>query len=121
MNNLNKVLLIGRLTREPEVGKSVYGGAVAKLGFAVHNRRRNAVTGEWQETPVWLNLKAYSQEGGTGLAEEAGRLHRGEEVLVEGRLAMQGWTGPDRRRHTRLLVHVDAIGSSPRVFDKIKP
>ncbi|HEV3261526.1 MAG TPA: single-stranded DNA-binding protein, partial [Gemmataceae bacterium] len=46
MANLNKVMLIGRLTRDPEVRTFSNGGKVAKFGFAVNNKRKNPSTGE---------------------------------------------------------------------------
>ena len=48
MANLNKVLLIGRLTRDPEVRTFNGGGKVAKFGFAVNNPKKNTQTGQWE-------------------------------------------------------------------------
>ena len=110
MGNLNKVMLIGRLTRDPEVTQFKNGGKVANLGFAVHNVRKNAQTGEWEETPVWLNLKAFNHEPGRKLADLAARLHKGRQVYVEGHMALEQWDGKeDGKRHSKLLVYVDGI------------
>ena len=121
MSNLNKVMLIGRLTRDPEVKEFKNGGKVANLGFAVHNRRKNAQTGEWEETPVWLNMKAYNHEPGRKLADLAGMLKKGREVLVEGHLVLEQWDGKeDGQHHAKLLVYVDALeflGVKPRQED----
>ena len=110
MGNLNKVMLMGRLTRDPEVTEFKNGGKVANLGFAVHNRRRNAQTGEWEEVPVWLNMKAYNHEHGRKLADLAGLLKKGRQVFVEGHLVLEQWTGKeDGKHHSKTLVYVDAI------------
>lgn len=110
MGNLNKVMLIGRLTRDPEVTEFKNGGKVANLGFAVHNARRNAQTGEWEETPVWLNLKAYNHDPGRKLADLAGKLKKGRQVYVDGHLVLEQWDGKeDGKRHSKLLVYVDGI------------
>jgi len=110
MGNLNKVMLIGRLTRDPEVTEFKNGGKVANLGFAVHNRRRNAQTGEWEEVPVWLNMKAYNHEPGRKLADLAAMLHKGRQVYVEGHLVLEQWDGKeDNKHHSRLYVYVDGI------------
>ena len=110
MGNLNKVMLIGRLTRDPEVTEFKNGGKVANLGFAVHNRRKNAQTGEWEETPVWLNMKAYNHEPGRKLADLAARLHKGRQVFVEGHLVLEQWDGKeDGKHHSKILVYVDGI------------
>lgn len=118
MANLNKVLLIGRLTRDPEITEFPNGGRVANVGFAVHNRRKNAQTGEWEEVPVWVNLKAYNRDNGRKLADLAAKLHKGRQVFVEGHLAQEEWTGKeDGKHHTKMLVYVDAIeflGDRPR-------
>jgi len=110
MGNLNKVMLIGRLTRDPEVKEFKNGGKVANLGFAVHNMRKNAQTGEWEETPVWLNMKAYNHEHGRKLADLAAMLHKGRQVYVDGHLVLEQWDGKeDGKHHSKLFVCVDGI------------
>src|SRR5215472_1529183 len=52
MANLNKVMLIGRLTRDPETRTFANGGKVANIGFAVNNRRKNPQTDQWEDEPV---------------------------------------------------------------------
>jgi|GEM_PF-1148993 len=122
MGSLNKVMLIGRLTREPEVTEFKNGSKVANIGFAVHNRHRNVQTGAWEETPVWLNLKARNQEDGLKLADQAGLLHKGRQVLVEGHLVVQQWTGKeDGAHHSKLLVYVEDIellGEEPPMAER---
>jgi single-strand DNA-binding protein len=110
MGNLNKVMLIGRLTRDPEVTEFKNGGKVANLGFAVNNRRKNAQTGEWEEAPVWVNMKAYNHEHGRKLADLAAKLHKGRQVYVEGHLVLEQWDGKeDGKHHSKMLVYVDGI------------
>ncbi len=110
MSDLNKVMLIGRLTRDPEIKEFANGGKVAHLGFVVHNRRKNAATGEWEEAPVWVELKAYNRDNGRKLADFAGKLAKGRQVYVEGHLAMEEWTGKeDGKHHSKTLVYVDAL------------
>src|SRR5262249_12461573 len=64
MANLNKVLLIGRLTRDPEIVNFSTGGKVAKIGFAVNNRKKNQQTGQWEDVPVFLDVEAYNRDPG---------------------------------------------------------
>ena len=111
MPNLNKVMLMGRLTRDPEVKEFSNGGKVAHIGFAVNNRRRNAETGAWEDVPVWLELKAYNREAGRKTADLAqNHLHKGMPVYVEGHLALEGGEGKDDgKRHSKTLVYVDHI------------
>jgi single-strand DNA-binding protein len=125
MGNLNKVMLIGRLTRDPEVTEFKNGGKVANLGFAVHNVRKNAQTGKWEETPVWLNMKAYNHEHGRKLADLAAKLHKGRQVYVDGHLVLEQWDGKeDGKHHSKLLVYVDGIeflGEKPHAEDEPAP
>ncbi len=111
MGNLNKVMLIGRLTREPEIKEFSGGGKVALLGLAVNNRRRNQETGQWEDVPVWMELKAFNHEHGRKLADLAGaHLHRGQELYVEGRLALEQWDGrDDGKKHYRTLIYVESV------------
>ena len=63
MANLNKVMLIGNLTRDPEMRMFANGGKVAKFGFAVNNRKKNASTGVWEnvKSPAhYLNRDRYA-------------------------------------------------------------
>lgn len=111
MGNLNKVMLIGRLTRDPEIKEFSGGGKVASMGLAVNNRRRNQESGQWEDVPVWMELKAFNHEHGRKLADLAGaHLHRGQELYVEGRLALEQWDGKeDGKKHSRTLIYVESV------------
>lgn len=111
MANLNRVMLIGRLTRDPEMKEFEGGGKVANMGFAVNNRRKNQQSGEWEDVPVWLTLKAFNHEPGRKLADLAEKhLHKGQQAYVEGHLALDEWTAKeDGKKQSRLTVHVDSV------------
>ena len=85
MANLNKVMLIGRLTRDPEIRVFANGGKVASFGFAVNNRKKNPTTGQWEDEPVWLDCEAFNR-GETGktadLVEQY--LRKGHQAYIEG-------------------------------------
>lgn len=109
MANLNKVMLIGRLTRDPEIKTFSNGGKVANMGFAVNNRKKNAQTGAWDDAPVWLDLKAFSNEKGRKLADLAEQyLKKGQQVYVEGHLVLEEWAGKeDGKKASKLVIYVD--------------
>jgi single-strand DNA-binding protein len=111
MSDLNKVMLIGRLTRDPEMKEFAGGGKVANLGLVVHNRRKNQQSGEWEELPVWLNLKAFNHETGRKTADLAEKhLHKGQQAYVEGHLVLEEWADKeDGKPHSKMLVYVDEI------------
>lgn len=109
MANLNKVMLIGRLTRDPEVKTFSNGGKVAKMGFAVNNRKKNMQSGEWEDVPVWIDLKVFNRETGAKKADLAeSSLKKGAQIFVEGHLVLEEWTGKeDGKKQSKLVVVVD--------------
>jgi single-strand DNA-binding protein len=111
MANLNKVMLIGRLTRDPEVRSFATGGKVANFGFAVNNRKKNAQTGQWEEVPVFVDVKAFNRETGRKLADLVEQyLRKGQQVYIEGHLVLEEWTGKeDGKKQSKLRVVVDDI------------
>ena len=111
MANLNKVMLIGRLTRDPEVRTFFTGGKVAKFGFAVNNRRKNATTGEWEDEPVFLDIEAFNRgESGRQLADLVSQyLHKGNQAFVEGHLRLDQWTAQDGQKRSKLKIVMDNV------------
>jgi single-strand DNA-binding protein len=109
MANLNKVMLIGRLTRDPEVRTFSNGGKVAAFGFAVNNRRKNASTGQWEDDPVFLDMEAFNRgEGGRQQADLVEQyLRKGQQVFIEGHLKLDQWTNQEGQKRTRLKIVVD--------------
>jgi single-strand DNA-binding protein len=108
MANLNKVMLIGRLTRDPEVRTFSTGGKVAKFGFAVNNRRKNTSSGEWEDEPVFLEVDAFNR-GETGkLADRVEQsLRKGQQIFIEGHLRFDQWTSQEGQKRSKLTVVVD--------------
>ncbi len=108
MANLNKVMLIGRLTRDPEVRMFANGGKVAKFGFAVNNKKKNMETGQWEEESVFLDVSVFNR-GETGrqadLVEQS--LRKGTQIFIEGHLKLDQWTGQDGQKRSRLFVIAD--------------
>lgn len=108
MANLNKVTLIGRLTRDPEIKSFSNGGKVANVGFAVNNRKKNQQSGQWEDVPVWLDLKAFNRETGRKLADQIETVKKGQQIYVEGHLVLEEWTGKDDgAKKSKLVIYVD--------------
>lgn len=102
MANLNRVLLVGRLTRDPETRTFPSGGMVAALGLAVNNRRKTK-DGSWQDEPCFLDLEAFGKTAEI-MAE---RLRKGSQILVEGHLKLDTWTDKqtnDNRSKLKIVV-----------------
>lgn len=100
MASLNKVMLIGNLTRDPEVRYTPKGSAVCDIGLAV-NRVYSSESGEKVEEVTFVDVVLWSK-----LAELAGKyLHKGRPVFIEGRLQMDSWEDKQTgQKRTRLRV-----------------
>ncbi len=108
MANLNKVMLIGRLTRDPEVRSFPSGGKVAEFGFAVNNRRKNPQSGDWEDEPVFMDCAAYNRGDYGKLADRVEEhLRKGAQIFIEGHLKLDQWTSQDGQKRSKLRVVVD--------------
>src|SRR4051812_5015602 len=104
MANLNKVMLIGRLTRDPEARSFSNGGKVTVLGFAVTNRKKNSQTGQWEDDPMFIDVKVFNRgEAGTLATRAEETLRKGQQILIEGHLVLETWEdkngGGKRSKH----------------------
>lgn len=86
MANLNKVMLIGNLTRDPELRYTPKGTAVAELGLAI-NRVWNNEQGQKQEETTFVDVTLWSRQA--ELAQQY--LTKGSPVYIEGRLSLDTW------------------------------
>jgi single-strand DNA-binding protein len=112
MASLNKVMLIGNVTRDPEVKFTPKGSAVADLGLAV-NRIYTNQAGERVEEVTYVDVELWGR-----LAEIAGEYaKKGRPVFIEGRLRMDSWEDKQSgQKRTRLRVVGDGLqllGSRP--------
>lgn len=111
MASLNKVILIGRLTSDPEVRSFPDGGKMATFRFAVDNRKKNKQTGGWDKVPVFIDCKANNRENGRKLADTVEQyLKKGDLTCLEGHLVLDEWVGKeDGKKQQKLRVMVDEI------------
>jgi single-strand DNA-binding protein len=116
MANLNKVMLIGRLTRDPEVRTFGNGGKVAAFGFAVTNRKKNQQTGQWEDDPMFIDVDAFNRETGRKLADLVEQyLKKGHQAYIEGSLKLDQWTDKEGQKRSKLkLVLHDMQFLEPR-------
>jgi single-strand DNA-binding protein len=116
MANVNKVILIGRLTRDPEVRTFSNGGKVAKFGFAVSNRKKNSQTGQWEDVPMFIDVEAYNRgEFGKQADLVEQYLTKGRQVYLDGRLELDQWddkqTGQKRSKHKLVVENMQFLDS----------
>src|SRR5437899_1764544 len=106
MSNLNKALLIGRLTKDPEMRYTPSGTAVTNFSIAT-NRWSTGPEGERKEFTDYHNIVAYNA-GKRNLAEIVAQYTRkGALVFVEGRIQTRSWEGQDgqKRRTTEIIAN----------------
>src|SRR5260370_29104879 len=102
--NLNKVMLIGRLTRDPEMRYTPSGSPVTSFSLAT-NRYGQGTDGEKKEYTDYHNVVVWNI-GNRNLAEIAGQyLHTGSLVYVEGRLQPRSWEGQDAQTRKTTAIH----------------
>lgn len=98
MASFNRVILVGNLTRDPELRYIPSGTAVTDVGLAVNDRRKNA-QGEWVEDTTFVDVTLWGRT-----AEVASEyLNKGSPVLIEGRLKLDTWE-KDGKKNSKLRV-----------------
>jgi len=99
MPSMNKVLLIGNLTRDPEVRYTPSGTAVAQLRLAVNRRFRDR-DNNWRDNTVFLDVEVWGRQA-ENLSQQ---VKKGWSVFVDGHLKMDEWTSKDGTKRSKLVV-----------------
>lgn len=107
--NLNKVIIVGNLTRDPETRTTPSGQSVSNFGVAT-NRFYNDAQGQKQKQTEFHNVVAWGK-----LAEIAKQyLTKGKSVMVEGRLQTRSWQGPDNIKKFRTEIIAEKMQLGPK-------
>jgi single-strand DNA-binding protein len=110
MASFNKVILVGNLTRDPELRYTTGGAAICGLGMAV-NRRFSTASGEQREEVCFVDVDVWGRQGESC----QNYLRKGSPVLVEGRLRMDSWqdreTGKTRSRLGVTAERIQFLGT----------
>ncbi len=104
-SSFNKVILMGNLTRDPELKQAPSGTSVADLRLAVSERYRDKQTGEAKEVTCYVDVVAWGRHA--ELCQQY--LAKGRCVLVEGRLQYDEWKTKDGENRNKLRVRADNI------------
>jgi len=108
MANFNKVILIGNLTRDPELRYTPSGSAVTTLGLAINHKYKQG--DEWKEDTCFIDCVVFGKR-----AESCNEyLNKGAPVLVEGRLRWRSWEGQDGQKRSKHEVVANNIQFIPR-------
>ncbi len=101
---MNRVEMVGRLTRDAELRQTPSGTPVLAIGLAVNDRSRNQQTGEWEDRASFVDCIVFGNRA-TALSRI---LAKGSKVAVCGRLRSSSWER-DGQRRTRLEVVVEDV------------
>ena len=104
MASLNKVLLMGNLTRDPEVRHTPKGTAVGDLAMAI-NMTYKAQDGTEKEEVCYVDVVVWGRQAETC----RDYLTKGAPVFVEGRLQLDQWEGPEGEKKSRMRVRADRV------------
>jgi len=100
MSGVNKVILVGRLGKDPEVRNLENGATVANFSMATSETYKDKTTGDRKEVTEWHNIVLWR-----GLADVAARyLHKGDMVYIEGKLRTRSWEKEGVTRYTTEIV-----------------
>jgi len=103
MASYNKVLLMGNLTRDPELRFTAGGSAVANFGIAVNRKFKQGE--EWKEDVCFVDITVWGK-----LAENCTEyLSKGRSVFVDGRLNFSSWEGKDGQKRNKLDVVANSV------------
>ena len=102
--SINRVIISGNLTRDPELRSTASGMPVLSFGVAVNDRRKNQQTGEWEDYPNFINCTIFGAR-----AEALSKyLSTGTKVFIEGKLRWSQWER-DGQKRSKIEVIVDEL------------
>ena len=85
--SINRVIITGNLTRDPDLRSTAGGTSVLGFGVAVNDRRKNQQTGEWEDYPNFIDCTMFGAR-----AQSVSRfLQKGSKVAIEGKLRWSQW------------------------------
>lgn len=113
---LNKALIIGNLTRDPELKSLPSGVQVTSFGVAT-NRVYKDKNGQKQESTDFHNVVVFGRQAET----VSQYLRKGSSVLVEGRMQTRSWDGPDGKKNYRTEIVADRVQFGPRTGGSAAP
>ncbi len=103
--NINRVVMTGNLTKDPELRSLPSGTSVCELRIACNTRRKDQASGEWVDKPNYFNVKVWGAQG-----ENAARfLSKGRPVAIDGRLDWREWEAQDGAKRQAIDIIADSV------------
>ncbi len=105
MANINRVVLVGNLTKDPELRHTPSGTPVCKLRVAVNTRQKDQSTGEWGDKPNYFDVTVWGNQ-----AESCSQfLSKGRPIGVDGRLDWREWEAQDGTKRQAVEIIADSV------------
>jgi single-strand DNA-binding protein len=103
--NINRVILTGNLTRDPELRSLPSGTAVCSLRVATNTRRKDQSTGEWVDKANYFDVTVWGQQG----ENCAQYLSKGRPIAVDGRLEWREWQDKEGNKRQSVDIIADSV------------
>ena len=103
--NINRVVLTGNLTRDPELRSTTGGMSVCSLRLASNTRRKDSASGEWRDKPNYFDVTVWGAQG-----ENCARfLAKGRPVAIDGRLEWREWEDANGNKRQAIDIVADSV------------
>jgi single-strand DNA-binding protein len=103
--NINRVVMTGNLTHDPDLRSLQSGMSVCKLRIACNTRRKNNSTGEWEDKPNYFDVTVWGAQG-----ENCARfLSKGRPIALDGRLEWREWEAQDGSKRQSTEIIADSV------------
>ncbi len=103
--NINRVVMTGNLTKDPELRSLPSGTSVCELRIACNTRRKDSASGEWMDKPNYFSVKVWGAQG-----ENAARyLSKGRPVAIDGRLEWREWETQEGAKRQEIDIIADSV------------
>jgi single-strand DNA-binding protein len=104
-SNINRVILTGNLTRDPELRSLPSGTSVCNLRVATNTRRKDGSTGEWVDKPNYFDVTVWGAQG----ENCAQYLSKGRPIAVDGRLEWREWQDKEGNKRQSVDIIADSV------------
>jgi single-strand DNA-binding protein len=103
--SINRVVLVGNLTRDPELRALPSGNSVCRIGLAVNDSVKDPETGEWKEYANFFDVSVFGRQ-----AESCAQyLAKGRQVAIDGKLRWRSWETQDGQKRSAVEIFADRV------------
>jgi len=104
-SNINRVIITGNLTSDPELRSLPSGTSVCKLRVACNTRKKDGASGEWVDKPNYFDVTVWGAQG----ENSARYLSKGRPVAIDGRLEWREWETPEGQKRQAVDIVADTV------------